>query len=104
MNGTPNGSSNPPTMASASEAVVALRRFVNDEIAVTARRFTVGPEPESFEFLCECGALSCERRVSMTLAEYATTAPGSVRVPGEHERLSSAPAERGRPSGGPMQS
>jgi hypothetical protein len=51
--------------------------LVNDQIAETARRFDVG-EGDQFEFVCECGRLSCDGRVKMTLAEYARTAPGSV--------------------------
>lgn len=67
----------PPNESPGSGAAVSVRRLVNDQIADVASRLAC-PETEEFEFLCECGTLSCEGRVSMTLTEYRTLAPGSV--------------------------
>lgn len=66
----------PPNESPGADGVVAVRRLVNDEIAQLAGRL-LDSEGE-FEFMCECGGLSCVDRVSMTLVEYRTTAPGSV--------------------------
>jgi hypothetical protein len=66
----------PPNEAS-HEAAVAIRRFVNDEIARVATSFD-GNDGSEFEFLCECGDLACQELVHMPLAAYAATPPGSV--------------------------
>lgn len=58
-------------------AAVLIRRYVNDEIARMAPTFqaSIG---NGYEFLCECGDLTCRGIVEMTLAEYRKTKPGSV--------------------------
>lgn len=56
---------------------MSVRRFVNDEIAETAARFDAG-DGSVFEFVCECGDLSCNGLVELTLSEYAASSPGSV--------------------------
>lgn len=58
-------------------AAVAIRRLVNDEIADVGSRLT-GSKTELFEFVCECGDLTCNGRVDLTLAAYRDSAPGSV--------------------------
>jgi hypothetical protein len=65
------------TDARGREAAVAIRRYVNDEIAATAIRFAANDTSE-FEFVCECGDLACTAFVTMTLAEYQQSEPGSV--------------------------
>ena len=68
-----------PNEQPGAAAATSVRRLVNDEILNAATR--LDPEGNSmFEFLCECGDLNCHGIVRMTLAEYATTEPGSVRV------------------------
>lgn len=67
----------PPNESPGKEASVSVRRLVNDEIARIASRLA-HPETDTFEFVCECGTLSCEKRVAMTLPEYRGLAPGSV--------------------------
>lgn len=55
----------------------SIRRIVNDSVAEVAER--LDDEGGSvFEFICECGDLSCGGRVKMTLADYSTHEPGSV--------------------------
>jgi hypothetical protein len=63
--------------ASASEAAVMARRFINDEIRALARPFG-DEEYYMLEFLCECGHLRCRQIARLTSAEYALTTPGSV--------------------------
>jgi hypothetical protein len=58
------------------EAAVWIRRYVNDEIAERASGF--GPGSSQFEFVCECGDLSCTARVRATLAEYRASERGSI--------------------------
>jgi hypothetical protein len=60
-----------------TSTVVSLHRCANDEIAVAAARFD-GNDGSKFEFVCECGELSCRGLVEMTLAAYRASAPGSV--------------------------
>jgi hypothetical protein len=60
---------------SAHEGAVAVRRLVNDEIAAVARRFDEGAY---YEFVCECGDLSCDRAVPLRLADFFESPPGSV--------------------------
>lgn len=58
-------------------SAVGVRRYVNNEIARVGRGFDAS-ESHKFEFLCECGRLSCRAAVKMTLADYGKRAPGSV--------------------------
>ncbi|HEU5363380.1 MAG TPA: hypothetical protein VFU56_08540 [Gaiellaceae bacterium] len=67
----------PPNESPGRGAAVAIRRYVNDEIARTAIRFDLD-DGGRFEFLCECGDLSCNRRVKLTLPEYRASEPGSI--------------------------
>lgn len=60
-----------------NDAAVAMRRFVNSRIAEAAGRFDLDQEGE-YEFVCECGDLSCAGRVKMKLARYRHSQPGSV--------------------------
>jgi hypothetical protein len=63
--------------AQAATAAIGVRRYVNDEIATVAAR--LDPEHSArFAFLCECGTLACGAVVSLTLTEFAESAPGSV--------------------------
>jgi hypothetical protein len=67
-----------PVAARAGAAsAVAVRRYVNDEIARIGARVDAG-ETTAFEFLCECGRLGCDGLVTLTLADYAERAPGTV--------------------------
>lgn len=59
------------------DAAVSVRRFVNEEIAQVANGFDAD-EGNLFEFVCECGDLSCDCYVDMTVAAYRSCAPGSV--------------------------
>ena len=67
----------PPNGASQRRAAVAIRRFVNDEIASRASRFD-RDDGDAFAFVCECGDLACKGIVKMTLVTYGSSAPGSV--------------------------
>ena len=58
-------------------AAVQARRTVNDEIAATGAHFEAAVASK-LEFVCECGDLRCNAIVTMTLADYAKTTPGSV--------------------------
>ena len=71
MTSSPNRSATRP----GADAAVSIRRYVNEEIARVGERFDVSAE---YEFLCECGDLGCELRVTMTVGRYRATAPGSV--------------------------
>jgi hypothetical protein len=62
-----------------SDAGRAVRRLVNDEIQRIAARFVDGGD-STFEFLCECGDLSCRSAVQLTLAQYSTSTAGAVRA------------------------
>ena len=59
------------------DAAVLVRRFVNEQIAQVANDFDAD-EGNLFEFVCECGDLSCDCYVDMTVAAYRGCAPGSV--------------------------
>jgi hypothetical protein len=59
------------------DAAVRIRRYVNDEIAERASGFR-GQGSSRFEFVCECGDLSCTARVEATLAEYRASERGSI--------------------------
>jgi hypothetical protein len=67
----------PPNESSGAAAAVSIRRYVNDKIAETAKSFDPS-EASDFEFLCECGHLACRRIVTMTVAQYRLSEPGSV--------------------------
>ena len=73
-----NLTAHPPTRAPGIDAAVSVRRFANDEIARVGRTLDDLDEGHRFEFLCECGDLSCGHFVRMTVAEYRATSPGSV--------------------------
>ena len=55
-------------------SVPTLRRFINDEIATVAAGLHVH-EGTRFDFLCECGTLTCSTRVSLSVREYNERAP-----------------------------
>ena len=61
---------------------------VNAHVHAAARRFQgVEPEPDHWEFTCECGAPDCREAVSLTLAEYeAQRAAGQPVVAPGHRR------------------
>ena len=59
-------------------AAISVRRFANDEIARVGSSLDDLDEGHRFEFLCECGDLSCAQFVRMTVAEYHGSTPGSV--------------------------
>ncbi len=64
---------------------------VNAHVHEAARRFEgIEPEPDAWEFTCECGAADCRVAVSLTLAEYEAlrTAGRPVLAPG-HEKVAS---------------
>jgi hypothetical protein len=65
----------PPNASPATAAAVSVRRFVNDEIAAGRLDTNDGDE---FEFLCECGDLSCDLRITRTLSDFSNSEPGSV--------------------------
>jgi hypothetical protein len=67
----------PPNESTAANAAVSIRRLVNDEIADLASTLA-SAEADQFEFVCECGNLSCPGRVEMTLAQYRASPPGSI--------------------------
>jgi hypothetical protein len=66
-----------PNRESGTDAAIAVRRFVNDEIARVAADFD-RIDGSVFDFLCECGDLACRQDVQMTLAEYRFSRAGSV--------------------------
>ena len=66
-----------PTALDGREAAASVRRLANDSVAEVAARFDQD-EGGVYQFLCECGDLTCLRVVEMTLADYRTRKPGSV--------------------------
>ena len=60
-------------------SAVDVRRLANDSIRDLTERL-VETRDVPAEFLCECGDLRCDGRVSLMLHEYDTSLPGSVRV------------------------
>ncbi len=60
--------------------VVAVRRLVNDHIAHAGERMDADQETELYEFMCECGDLHCDGKVTLTPAEFRETVPGWVRA------------------------
>jgi hypothetical protein len=65
------------TVSLGKAGAVSIRRTVNDEIARIGATFQAD-NPTAFEFVCECGELRCAQVVSLSLADYAETTPGSV--------------------------
>ena len=65
----------------------ALFRDLNEEVGVVAQSFSAGGETRTFDFLCECGDVTCAMPVRLTLARYEELRGSPVRffvVPG-HE-------------------
>jgi hypothetical protein len=59
-------------------SAVDVRRLANDAIHDAAS--TVAESPAStFQFLCECGDLRCDSLVTLSLGQYASSRPGTVR-------------------------
>lgn len=59
------------------DAAIGVRRLANDSIAERAAAFHDAPDA-LVEFVCECGDLACQDAVTLTLAEYRATTPGSL--------------------------
>lgn len=82
MSSTGSPQTRPPGVG----AAISVRRFANEQIARVGRSLDDLDEGHRFEFLCECGDLSCGQLVRMTIEEYrAASSPGSVvghAVPG----------------------
>ncbi|HEU5245442.1 MAG TPA: hypothetical protein VFU33_13680 [Gaiellaceae bacterium] len=68
----------PQTRAPRIGAAVSVRRSANDEIARVGSTLDDLDEGHRFEFLCECGDLSCTEFVRLTVEEYQALAPGFV--------------------------
>ena len=66
-----------------------LLHEVNAHVHEAAKRFEgIEPEPEAWEFTCECGASDCRISVSLTLAEYETLrAAGRPVLASGHTKL-----------------
>jgi hypothetical protein len=65
----------------------ALFRDLNEEVGVVAQSFSAGGEARTFDFLCECGDVTCALPVPLTLARYEELRSSPIRffvVPG-HE-------------------
>ena len=65
----------------------ALFRDLNEEVGVVAQSFSSGGEERTFDFLCECGDVTCAMPVPLTLERYEELRRSPVRffvVPG-HE-------------------
>jgi hypothetical protein len=67
---------------------------VNAHVHEVATRFAgTEPEPEIWEFTCECGAADCRAPVPLTLAEYeALRAAGRSVLAHGHEKVASGDA------------
>jgi hypothetical protein len=64
----------------------ALFRDLNEEVGIVAHAFS-GGENRTFDFLCECGDMSCVARVPLTIDAYEDLRRSPLRffvVPG-HE-------------------
>jgi hypothetical protein len=48
----------------------ALFRDLNEEVGAVAHAFSAVGEERTFDFLCECGDVSCANRVPLTIAAY----------------------------------
>lgn len=68
----------PQSRASGVGAAISVRRFANDEIARVGSGLDDLDEGHQFEFLCECGDLSCNQFAKMTVAQYRALPPGHV--------------------------
>ena len=68
----------PDRRAPSIDAAISVRRFANNEIARVGSTLDDLDERHRFEFLCECGDLSCGQFVRMTVAEYRASLPGTV--------------------------
>jgi len=62
----------PPSRAEVADT----RRLINDGIASSAE--LLDDEVILFEFLCECGASSCDEVVHLTVAQYHVRRVGAV--------------------------
>jgi hypothetical protein len=64
-------------MVEASLSAVGVRRFANEAIRDAA--YVVAESPAAtFQFLCECGDLRCDGLVTLTVAQFERSEPGSV--------------------------
>ena len=91
-----SSTAHPESRASGNEAAISGRRLANDEIARVGSSLDDLDEGHQFEFLCECGDLSCSEFVRMTVAEYRASSPGSIV--GHHvSRAMRAPSKSQRP-------
>ena len=72
-----SSTAHPQSRAPGIGAAISIRRFANEEVARVGSRLDAD-EGNQFEFLCECGDLSCNRLVRLTIAEYRALPPGSV--------------------------
>lgn len=68
----------PQTQTPGIGAAISVRRFANDEIARVGSSLDDPEQRHQFEFLCECGDLSCREFVRLTRAEYRALSPGFV--------------------------
>lgn len=59
-------------------AAISVRRFANEEIARVGSSLDDLEWGDQFEFLCECGDLSCSHFVRLTVTEYRALSPGFV--------------------------
>jgi hypothetical protein len=59
---------------------------VNARISELAAEQAVGPDGESWEFMCECGKQGCHERVPMSLSDYEALRQtgAAVLAPGHH--------------------
>ena len=73
-----SSTAHPQSRAPSIDAAISVRRFANNEIARVGSTLDDLDEGHQFEFLCECGDLSCGQFVRMTVAEYRAAAPDSV--------------------------
>jgi hypothetical protein len=73
-----SSTASPQSRAPGVGAAISVRRFANDEIARVGSSLDDLGEGHRFEFLCECGDLSCSQFAKMTVAEYRASSPGSV--------------------------
>ena len=68
-----------------SEALVLLRREVNDRTFASLQRFAA----EEADFACECGGADCRERVNLLAIEYAARDDKPLLAPG-HKRVVAA--------------
>jgi hypothetical protein len=63
----------------------ALFRDLNEEVGAVAHAFSAVGEERTFDFLCECGDVTCAMPVPLTLARYEELRHSPIRffvVPG----------------------